>query len=593
MIGTDRESKSDEMKLDYNLNISKNALNVLERRYLVKDGEGNVIETPEDLFRRVARNVASADAQFGYTKEDIKQTEQHFFRLMASLEFLPNSPTLMNAGRDLQQLSACFVLPIADSTESIFDAVKHAALVHKSGGGTGFSFSNLRPKNDRVKSTGGIASGPVSFMKVFNVSTEVIKQGGTRRGANMAILRVDNPDVLEFITCKTEVDDLTNFNISVAITEEFMTALKENRDYFLLSPRTKEKLEALSAKYVWDLIVEMAWKTGEPGIVFMDRINETNPTPLLGEIESTNPCGEQPLLPYESCNLGSINVSKMIQPTVYGTMAINYEKLRYVVHTAVHFLDNIIDVNKYPLEEIKRITKGNRKIGLGVMGFADMLIKLGISYDSQKALDKAEELMKFILTEARKKSHQIAIERGEFSNFKGSIYDKPGEPILRNATLTTIAPTGTLSIIANCSSGIEPLFAVAYTRNVMDNDKLVELNEYFSKMLKDKGLYSKELIQKIAATGSLKGINEIPQDLKNLFTTAHETSPSQHIRIQATFQKYTDNAVSKTVNFQNNAPISDIDNVYRMAYELGCKGVTVYRDQSRPNQVLFTDSIIK
>ena len=582
-------TKTNGMKSGRKITLSKNALKVLERRYLAKDEEGNVIETPVEMFCRVARNVAAADALYGHTQEELKKTEEEFFRIIAQLEFLPNSPTLMNAGRELQQLSACFVLPIEDSTESIFDAVKYAALVHKSGGGTGFSFSRLRPKNDRVRSTGGIASGPVSFMKVFNVSTEVIKQGGTRRGANMAILRVDNPDILEFIASKKDVEAFTNFNISVALNKEFMKALKEDRDYILVNPRTKEIIRQLNAKYVWDLIVEMAWKTGEPGIVFLDRINAANPTPLLGEIEATNPCGEQPLLPYESCNLGSINVAKLVQKNVYGEKEINFEKLRSVISTAVHFLNNVIDINDYPLPEIEKMTKGNRKIGLGVMGFADMLIKLGIPYDSLKAIEVAKELMRFISSEARKKSQELAEERGAFTNFKGSIYDKPGHSLMRNATVTTIAPTGTLSIIANCSSGIEPLFSVAYVRNVLENEKLIEVNDIFKKIMTERGIYSEELIKKIATKRTLRDVEGIPQDIKDLFVTAHEISPIHHIRIQAAFQKYVDNAVSKTVNLNYNMTKKDVKEVFNIAYELGCKGVTVYRDGSRPNQVLSTN----
>ncbi len=585
-VGT---TKTNEIKSERKITLSKNALKVLEQRYLAKDEEGKVNETPVEMFRRVARNVASADALYGHTQEELKKTEKEFFRIITQLEFLPNSPTLMNAGRELQQLSACFVLPIEDSTESIFDAVKYAALVHKSGGGTGFSFSRLRPKNDRVRSTGGIASGPVSFMKVFNVSTEVIKQGGTRRGANMAILRVDNPDILEFIASKNDVEAFTNFNISVALTKEFMKALKEDQEYILVNPRTKEIIRQLNAKYVWDLIVEMAWKTGEPGIVFLDRINAANPTPLLGEIEATNPCGEQPLLPYESCNLGSINVAKFVQKNVYGVMEINFEKLRSVVKTAVHFLDNVIDVNEYPLPEIEKITKGNRKIGLGIMGFADMLIKLGFPYDSQKAIEVAEELMRFISCEARKKSQELAEERGAFPNFKRSIYDKPGHPLMRNATVTTIAPTGTLGIIANCSSGIEPLFSVAYVRNVLENEKLIEVNDIFKKIMIERGIYSEEIIKKIATKRTLRDVEGIPQDIKDLFVTAHEISPIHHIRIQAAFQKYVDNAVSKTVNLNYNMTKKDVKEVFNISYELGCKGVTVYRDGSRPNQVLSTN----
>lgn len=572
------------------LKLSENALRVLKKRYLTKDEEGNVIETPVELFRRVARNIASADALYGHTSDEVKQTEEDFFRIMANLEFLPNSPTLMNAGRELQQLSACFVLPVEDSTESIFDAVKNAALVHKSGGGTGFSFSRLRPKNDRVRSTGGVASGPVSFMKVFNVSTEVIKQVSYRRGANMAILRVDNPDILEFITCKDDVTAFTNFNISVAITEEFMQVLMEDQKYNLINPRTKKVVGHLKAMTVWDLIIEMAWKNGEPGVVFMDRINAANPTPLLGEIESTNPCGEVPLLPYESCNLGSINLAKMVYTNIYGEPAINYFKLREVVRLAVHFLDNVIDANKYPLPEIEDITKGNRKIGLGAMGFADMLIKIRVPYNSPRALEVAEEVMSFIYQEAKKKSQELAHEKGPFPNFRGSIYDKPGHPLMRNATVTTIAPTGTLSIIAGSSSGIEPLFAIAFVRNILDNEQLFEMNQVFKELAQHEGFYNESLLQKIVdAGGSIKELAEVPPHIQTLFVTAHEISPLQHIQMQAIFQKYTENAVSKTVNFSHDAPKSAIKEVYRLAYELGCKGVTVYRDSSRTGQVLSTE----
>lgn len=574
------------------LKLSDNALRVLETRYLAKDEEGKVIETPEELFQRVAKNIASADALYGLTSEEVMQTEKVFLQSMVNLEFLPNSPTLMNAGRDLQQLAACFVLPIEDSTESIFDAVKYTALVHKSGGGTGFSFSRLRPKHDRVRSTGGIASGAVSFMKVFNISTEVIKQGGTRRGANMAILQVNNPDIVEFITCKDDETAFTNFNISVGLTEEFMRAFKEDRDYELINPRTKESVKRIRAKEVWNLLVEMAWKNGEPGVVFLDYINEGNPTPHLGKIEATNPCGEQPLLPYESCTLGSINLSKMVYMNVYGEPAINYFKLREVVRLGVHFLDNVIDVNKYPLPKIEKITKGNRKIGLGVMGFADMLIKIRVPYNSPRSLEIAEEVMSFIFQEARKKSQELAHERGPFPNFRGSIYDKPGHPLMRNATVTTIAPTGTLSIIAGCSSGIEPLFSVAFIRNILDNEKLFDVNPVFKKLVKSEGYYGEELIQKIIeARGSIKDLDEVPAPIKKLFVTAHEVSPQHHIQMQAIFQKYTDNAVSKTVNFPHDAPKSTIDEVYRLAYELHCKGVTVYRDGSRKGQVLSTDFI--
>ncbi len=586
--------------------VTENALKVLERRYLAKDGKGNIIETPEGLFRRVARTIAAPDQTFGSTTEEIKATEDTFYNMMAKLQFIPNSPTLMNAGRPLGQLSACFVLPIDDSMESIFTTVKHTALIHKSGGGTGFAFSRLRPQNSVVASTSGVASGPISFMKVINAATEAVKQGGTRRGANMGILRVDHPDITQFINCKDDLSELTNFNISVAITDAFMEAVENDTDYELVDPRTDKpfikdgKPLTQNARKVFEQIIEHAHTTGEPGVMFIDRMNGSNPVLRVGEYESTNPCGEQPLLPYESCNLGSINLARCLRAVVDpGTKSMysyemDWELLDNIVEKSVHFLDNVIEANRYPLPEIDANTKSNRKIGLGVMGWADMLIMLGIKYDSDEAYELAEKVMGRIKEVGHKTSREMVKKRGHFPLWERSEFYMEGQgPEMRNSTVTTIAPTGTISIIAGCSSGIEPLFAVSYVRNVMDNDKLVEVNPMFEQIAKDRGFYSKDLMERIAEVGSVQHFEEVPEDVRAIFVTSHDVKPENHVRMQAVWQKHTDNAVSKTINLPNSATIEDVRNAYVTAYSLGCKGVTVYRDGCRANQVLSTGSTDK
>lgn len=581
--------------------ISKNAQTVLEQRYLIKDQDGKATETVEGLFRRVAKAIASGEVRPGdvgksqreiqtIDQTDTKKLEDTFYEMMTKLEFLPNSPTLMNAGRPLGQLSACFVLPIEDSMESIFEAIKQAALIHKSGGGTGFSFSHLRQDGSTVNSTGGVASGPISFMKVFNMATEAIKQGGSRRGANMGILRIDHPDILKFINCKADNQEINNFNISVGLTEEFMYAVEKSASYSLIDPHTKESVGELNAKVVFDKIVDAAWRNGEPGIVFLDRLNKDNIVPGQGDIEATNPCGEQPLLPYESCNLGSINLTKMLK-TEKEEMVFDWEKLEKTAKNSVHFLDNVIEINKYPLEQIEKTTKETRKIGLGVMGWADALLMMGIPYNSEEAIRLGKEVMAFITKTGREESQRLAQSRGTFPLFEKSILSQ-GKP-QRNGTITTIAPTGTLSIIAQCSSGIEPVFAYVYIRNVMDGTEMMEVNPILKAELEKRGLYSETLMRRIAKDGGISHIQGIPAELKKIFVSTHQISPEYHVRMQAAFQQGTDNAVSKTVNFGNKATRENVAEAYTQAFTLGCKGVTIYRDGSRDEQVLNIGQVKK
>lgn len=595
---------------DSQINLSKNAIKVLEKRYLKRDKNGNCIETPKDMFRRVADTIASGDLKFGKTSEDVKNLSDRFYDAITHRYFMPNSPTLMNAGRDLGQLAACFVLPIEDSLASIFETIKNTALIHQSGGGTGFSFSRLRPKNSVVRSTMGVSSGPVSFMEVFNAATEAVKQGGTRRGANMGILRVDHPDIIEFINCKSDNNKLNNFNISVAITDKFMEACLNGEDYDLINPQNNKVVGRMDARAVFDLIVDSAWKNGEPGIVFIDKMNKDNPTPQIGQIESTNPCGEVPLLPYEACNLGSINLGLMVKEQG-GTFVVDWDLLEKTVRTAMRFLDNVIVVNNYPLPQISEMVQNNRKIGLGVMGWADMLMKMGIAYNSEQGTNLATDVMSFIDYISKTESVELAKERGRFNNFKGSVYEAPhyfskkfegktsnkispkmwtqlDEDVqkygLRNATTTCIAPTGTISMIAGASGGIEPLFGLVFSRLIMDGTQLLEVNPVFEKYMKTHGLYTEELMSQIAQCGTVAHIENLPDEVKNIFVTAHDISPYWHVKMQAAFQEFTDNAVSKTVNFVESATREDIKETYILAYKNKLKGITVYRNNSRQFQ---------
>lgn len=562
-------------------NFGLNSLKILEGRYLLKDDNGNITETPNQLFERVSKAIVKADEKY-LSKKKLELLQNDFYNMMYNLDFLPNTPTLMNAGTPVGQLSACFVLPVEDSMLGIFESVKNTALIHQSGGGTGFSFSRLRQKGAIVSSTKGTASGPISFMKVFNTATDVVKQGGKRRGANMGILRVDHPDILEFISCKQQEGNMANFNISVGITDKFMQAVEDNTYYDLIDPRNNNVVTKMNARSVFDLIANLAWQNGEPGVIFIDQINKYNQVKNVGEIEATNPCGEQPLLPYESCNLGSINLANMIENN-----SINWNKLESVIKLAVRFLDNVIDVNKYPLPQIDSMTKSTRKIGLGVMGFADMLYQLKIPYNSDEGIYLGEKIMKFITDIGVEESVKLGELKGNFPAFKDSYWSNEGYKYMRNATITTIAPTGTIGLIADVSGGVEPVFSLAFTRFThVDDQELIYSNKFLEKELKSKGIYSEELMLKICKTGSVAEIPEIPEDIKRIFVTSREISPEWHIKMQAAFQKYTHNGVSKTINMPNFATIDDVKQSYLLAYKLGCKGLTVYRDGSREFQIL-------
>lgn len=590
----EEESSSMETRRDRQaeakaLQLTENAVAVLKKRYLKKNERGEAIEEPIDMFRRVAGNIAEGEFRFneGEAAQRLyEDSRERFLRMMTSRRFLPNSPTLMNAGRELQQLSACFVLPVEDSIDGIYDTLKHQAIIHKSGGGTGFGFSRLRPKNDLVNSTMGVSSGPVSFMAIYDASTDKIKQGGTRRGANMGILRVDHPDIEDFVDCKRDNDQINNFNISVAITDAFMEAVEADGDFELVNPRNGEVARTVRARDLFRKIVEGAWLNGEPGVVFIDRINADNPTPQF-PIESTNPCSEAHLPPYDSCNLGSINLERFfVEGERPGTGSMDWDDLRETVHTAVRFLDNVIEMNRYPLAEIEEMSQGNRRIGLGVMGFADVLIKLGITYDSDEGLAFAEKVMKFVDDEAWEASRRLAEERGVMPHYEGSRHEARGDRV-RNATVTTIAPTGTISIIAGCSGGIEPLFAVAFMRRQADME-MPDVNPEFVRLAKDRGFYSEELMAKVAREGSVRHVDEVPEDVRRVWVTSHDISSEWHVKMQAAFQKYTSMGISKTINLPNEATVEDVEAAYRQAFATGCKGIAVYRDGSRDAQVLST-----